>query len=48
MWLAFDRMGASAVRPSIAAAVVIAKPICGKLFTFFDVCRPLQRKVNKE
>jgi hypothetical protein len=45
---AFDHAGASAVRLSIAAAMVIAKPVYKELFTLFSVGRPLQRNVNKE
>jgi hypothetical protein len=44
--LAFDRAGASAVRTSMAAAKVIAKPVSKRKFTVFDP-GPLQRNVNK-
>jgi hypothetical protein len=47
MRLAVDRV-ASAVRLSIAAAMVIAKPVDRGLFTIFGFGRPLQRNVNKE
>jgi hypothetical protein len=48
MRLAFERAGAFAVRLSIAAAMAIAKPVDGEIFTFFGLGRPLQRNVNKE
>jgi hypothetical protein len=48
MRLVRDRAGAPAVRLSIAAAMVIAKPVYRKLFKFFSFSRPLQRSVNKE
>jgi hypothetical protein len=49
MRLAFDRAGASAVRRSIAAAMVIAKPVLErKKITQSNVSGPLQRSVNKE
>jgi hypothetical protein len=48
MLLALDHAGASAVRHSIAAAMVIAKPVDREIFTFFGFGRPLQRNVNKE
>ena len=37
----------SAVRLSIAAAMVIAKPVTKKIFNFSASGRPLQRSVNK-
>jgi hypothetical protein len=48
MRLVFDHAGAPAVRLSIAAAMVIAKPVFRDLFTFFGFGRLLQRNVNKE
>jgi hypothetical protein len=48
MWLGFDQAFASAVRLSIAAAMVIAKPVHRELSAFFALGRPLQRNVNKE
>jgi hypothetical protein len=48
MRLALDHAFASAVGLSIAAAMVIAKPVFGELFTFFGFGRPLQRNVKKE
>jgi hypothetical protein len=48
MRLVNERAGASAVRPSIAAAMVIAEPVSRELFTVFGLSRPLQRSVNKE
>jgi hypothetical protein len=48
MQLAFARAGASAVRLSITAAMVIVKPVEREIFTYFGVCRPLQRNVNKQ
>jgi len=45
MRLALDHACASAVRLSIAAAMVIAKPVFGELFILFG--RALQRNVNK-
>jgi hypothetical protein len=47
MRLALDQAVASAVRLSIATAMVIAKPVYRELFTFFALGRPLQRNVNK-
>jgi hypothetical protein len=44
---ACDRAGASAGRRSIAAAMVIAKPVLWEKLTSFEVNRPLQRSVNK-
>jgi hypothetical protein len=48
MRLDLDHAFASAVRLSIAAAMVIAKPVDRGLFTFFGVGGLLQRSVNKE
>jgi hypothetical protein len=48
MRLALERAGASAVRLSIAAAMVIAKPVKGEKIKLFSVNRPLQRSVNKK
>jgi hypothetical protein len=48
MRLAVDHVFAPAVRLSIAAAMVIAKPVHREIFTFFGFGRPLQRNVNKE
>jgi hypothetical protein len=48
MRLIRDHAGASAVRLSIAAAMVIANLFAGGLFTIFGLGRPLQRNVNKE
>jgi hypothetical protein len=48
MRLALDHAGAPAVRLSIAAAMVIEKPVFRGLFTFFGFGRPLQRNVNKQ
>jgi hypothetical protein len=48
MRLVFDRVAASAVRLSIAAAMVIAKPVYRGLFTIFGFGGLLQRNVNKE
>jgi hypothetical protein len=39
---------ASAIRLSIAAAMLIAKSVFKEIFTFFSFGRPLQRNVNKE
>jgi hypothetical protein len=47
MRLAFDHASASAVRLSIAAAMVIAKPVCRKLFVFSggaDLCKERSTK----
>src|SRR6202051_1863255 len=49
MRLDFDHAGASTVRLSIAAAMVIAKPVYGKLFIFFgdcDLCKERSTKSN--
>jgi len=49
MRLVFDHTGASAVRLSIAAAMVIAKPVYRKLFTLFtfgDFCKEMSTKSN--
>jgi hypothetical protein len=48
MRLVFEHAGASAARLSIAAAIVIAKPVYRELFTFLSFGRLLQRNVNKE
>src|SRR5260370_3616954 len=47
--LDFDQASSSAVRLSIAAAMVIAKPVYGKLFIFFgdcDLCKERSTKSN--
>src|ERR1700731_3088592 len=49
MRLDFDHASSSAVRLSIAAAMVIAKPVYGKLFIFFgdcDLCKERSTKSN--
>jgi hypothetical protein len=45
---ALDHAGVPAVRLSIAAAMVIAKPVYREIFTFFSLGGPLQRNVNKQ
>src|SRR6202790_517063 len=47
MRLDFDHAGASTVRLSIAAAMVIAKPVCGKLFIFFGDCDLCKERSTK-
>jgi hypothetical protein len=46
--LPLDHAFASAVRLSIAAAMVITKPVHMNFFVFLRFGRALQRKVNKE
>jgi hypothetical protein len=49
MRLALDRAGASAVRLSIAAAMVIAKPVKGEKLSFSastDLCKEVSTKSN--
>ena len=47
MRIGCDHALASAVRPSIAAAMVIAEPVSGKLFTIVDFGRTVAGKCQK-